>query len=278
MNRMLNFYFSAIVCCLMSFNVSAKDVYRLVGMAPVDDANSSVAHNLPLPVDLSSSSTLTYEKGYFSLYIYGSPYYTNFTCNIKAESKYSATERPLDFYLLDIFETREKLTKFLERKFHINSDNWMDFYILGESTVPACAALRNTTIHASKNELTMVQLPYIYLFVKQTHPFANAADGFDCSKANTNVEHLICSNPDLVKMDSDVARGFVDMQIVYSKEISYQDPVRVDQINWISTVRNKCTTVSCLSSAYKARIQYIKGKISDEFPSYPAEEPEPESD
>ncbi|WP_010091672.1 hypothetical protein [Burkholderia ubonensis] len=69
-----------------------------------------------------------------------------------------------------------------------------------------------------------------------------------------------------------VNRGFVAMQLVESKEISYQDPVRKDQINWIRNVRNKCVNSPCLTEAYRARVQYIKGRISSAYPSYPEKE------
>jgi uncharacterized protein len=73
-------------------------------------------------------------------------------------------------------------------------------------------------------------------------------------------------------MDASVNYGFVLMQLKYSKIISYQDPVRIDQINWVLNVRNRCATVDCLLKAYSTRINYIKGRVSDKYPSYPQEE------
>lgn len=112
----------------------------------------------------------------------------------------------------------------------------------------------------------------MYAFQRETHPPMNAERGFDCSKARTTVERLVCADPDLVKLDEMVNRGFVAMQLVESKEISYQDPVRNDQINWIRNVRNKCAISPCLTDAYRVRVQYIKGRISSAYPSYPEKE------
>jgi uncharacterized protein len=73
-------------------------------------------------------------------------------------------------------------------------------------------------------------------------------------------------------MDASVNYGYVLMQRIYSKEISYQDPVRTDQMGWVLNVRNRCTTTDCLMKVYLTRIEYIKGKVSDNYPSYPEEE------
>ncbi len=76
----------------------------------------------------------------------------------------------------------------------------------------------------------------------------------------------------LQKLDAQVSYGYVLLQRKYSKEISYQDPGRIGQIDWVLNVRNKCTTADWLSKADSLRINYIKTKVSDSYPSYPEEE------
>ncbi|MFM0076626.1 hypothetical protein PQQ86_36340 [Paraburkholderia sediminicola] len=273
------FIFYALLFLLCS-DVWAKDIYTLVGMAPINKANLSATPKLALPINLSASSTIEIGNGHIIFHHYGT---SSGACSISISENLSADKWPIDFYENGIFDNRKQLDRFLEDKFHTNSKDWNSFYLIGRlnspSKSPNCIdAPGPATMHASNNELILVDLPYVYLFKQMTDPFRDPTESFDCSKARTSVEHLICGNPDLLKLDAIVNRGFVGMQMRHSREISYQDPVRVNQTYWLSHERNKCTTVECLSAAYKARIQYIKGQISDEFPSYPAEEPYQESD
>nr|KWO85529.1 hypothetical protein WM31_22180 [Burkholderia ubonensis] len=145
-------------------------------------------------------------------------------------------------------------------------------YLLQDAASPSCTALRFARIYASNSKFVLLDGPFIYVFTLEKHRFRDASKGFDCGAARSDVERLICGDPKLRKMDADVNHGFVLMQTKYSKEISYQDPVRMNQIKWVSGVRNKCTTVDCLLKAYSSRISYIKGKVSDSYPSYPNDE------
>ncbi|MFM0730010.1 hypothetical protein PQQ52_05870 [Paraburkholderia sediminicola] len=172
-NRALQVFIFSILFSLSALDAAAKDIYRLVGMAPLDGANALVTRNLDLPIDPASSSAITRDGGNFILHKYGTLYSTNFTCSM-AGSEYSKHEYPRDFYRLNIFENQIGLDHFLRRKFHSSSKGWTNFYILGNSTSPACATLRYSTLHASSNELVLVQLPYVYLFAKQIDAFAGS--------------------------------------------------------------------------------------------------------
>ncbi|WP_175899599.1 hypothetical protein [Burkholderia vietnamiensis] len=117
------------------------------------------------------------------------------------------------------------------------------------------------------------------MFERSTRAPAHAGRVFDCSKPGTNGEHLsFCRNRELLKLDATVNRGYVAMRQADSKEISYQDPIRLDQIEWLRTVRNSCADSACLLDAYRNRIAYIKGRISSTHPSYPDENSGQESD
>jgi uncharacterized protein len=133
-------------------------------------------------------------------------------------------------------------------------------------------------IYKSDNDIILLDGPWAYAFQRQTHAPMNAEKSLDCEEAQTEIERLICDNPELTKLDATVNRGFVAMQLVDSKEISYEDAVRVGQINWLKNVRNKCKSSSCLFDVYHARVKYIKGKISSAYPSYPSEEPDQDGD
>jgi uncharacterized protein YecT (DUF1311 family) len=252
---------------LFSACASAQERYLMIGAARFE--KSADPHALPFPVNPANSGALTFDGGAFTFH------YAGDSCSVKVE-------RRMDFYLdpaiSHTFGSREGFSRFLSDKFHSNYQDSSDTYLLGETNVPLCAGLREAIVYKSPDGLVLLGGSWAYAFQRQTHAPSNAEKNFDCAKAQTNVEHLICGNPELVRLDAAVNRGFVAMQLVDSSEISYQDPVKINQINWIRNVRNKCTSSSCLFDAYHSRVEYINSKISSAYPSYPAEESEQDGD
>lgn len=76
------------------------------------------------------------------------------------------------------------------------------------------------------------------------------ATSFDCTQATTNVEKLICIDPQLSKIDEDLAISFA--QAV--KESADPGSMKKQQREWLSRVRNRCGNVTCLRNAYTTRI------------------------
>lgn len=76
------------------------------------------------------------------------------------------------------------------------------------------------------------------------------ATSFDCSKATGRTEKTICSSPQLLLLNDDLASAY-KMAISSSKD---PDQIRKSQQNWLRTERDSCTTRSCLVSVFKARI------------------------
>jgi hypothetical protein len=260
----LIFRLTVTLTLLMSaLSASADAVYRLTGAARIYSADPSASPNLELPVNPAFSSVLSLRGDSFHLN-YDNASSNECAVKIKNQSHFSFDSAP--------FGNVQKLNKFLEDKFHTNSSDWTTTYLLQDAVSPSCTALRFSKIYASNSELILLDEPYIYIFQLENHRFKDSTKGFDCGFAKTDVEHLVCENPVLQKKDAAVNYGFVLMQIKYSKEISYQDPIRVDQIYWVSNVRNKCSTVDCLMRAYSSRIAYFKKRVSDSYPSYPEEE------
>lgn len=77
---------------------------------------------------------------------------------------------------------------------------------------------------------------------------------FDCAKASTQVEHLICSNTQLADAD-------VQLNQLYRKTLQQADnkiEVKQDQINWLKKVRNICGDAECISEAYSLRLGDLK--------------------
>jgi uncharacterized protein YecT (DUF1311 family) len=77
---------------------------------------------------------------------------------------------------------------------------------------------------------------------------------FDCKKASTGPERLICSNQQLASLD-------VQLMQAYRRAMSSapnRSSLRVAQIDWNKNQRDACSTAECMISAYKTRIQSLE--------------------
>lgn len=86
---------------------------------------------------------------------------------------------------------------------------------------------------------------------------ANAADNspsFDCTKASTNVEKMICADPKLAAADRDTAVAY-KIRLASSTDKS---GLKQQQANWRRTVRDGCTHAACLEGAYKQRLAELR--------------------
>ena len=81
-------------------------------------------------------------------------------------------------------------------------------------------------------------------------PTLAAAASFDCAKARTSVEHLICADPALSALDERLATA-------YKAASAHDGKLRAQQREWISGTRNKCDSTACLSQAYTQRLQAL---------------------
>jgi len=83
------------------------------------------------------------------------------------------------------------------------------------------------------------------------------AASFDCKKASTAAEKLICADSDLSSLDEKLQRSY---QTALEAVDSFSRPKLItEQRNWITHVRNICAESSCLSKAYTARIDVLDG-------------------
>jgi uncharacterized protein YecT (DUF1311 family) len=246
---------------------TALDIFRMTGAAQFEQGSDF--HRLSFPVNPVTAGFLTFDGNAFVYHETGS------NCSVKVRNRMRFYVDPV---ISHSFGGLDEFNAFVSGRFHVSGKALTDTYILGDADEPLCSGLRSAMIYKSSNEMVLLDGSWIYLFERQRHAPANTTESFDCKKASTNVEHLICNHPELVKLDATVNRGYVGMLLTDSKEISYQDPVRQNQINWIRKVRDACADNACLLSAYRARIQYIKGKIVTTYPSYPEDDTEQESD
>lgn len=82
---------------------------------------------------------------------------------------------------------------------------------------------------------------------------AATSPSFDCRKATTPVEKLICTHPELSRLDVSLAE-------TYKEAVSKDRSVRDDQRAW-NREKNKCADVDCLKNAYEDRISELTNFI-----------------
>ncbi len=75
--------------------------------------------------------------------------------------------------------------------------------------------------------------------------------GWDCAKAKTVVEHLICVNPDVRAQEGRMGGLYAELRA------RGQVPERTQKA-WLSDQRNACDTTDCLRAVYAERIRYLE--------------------
>lgn len=96
--------------------------------------------------------------------------------------------------------------------------------------------------------LVNVVILTIVLFVTGSSKLYAAS--FDCAKAATDVEYLICGNSVLSELDSTMASK-------YKKIRRTNRGILENQRNWLRKERNICRSSECLANAYNSRIKYF---------------------
>lgn len=87
------------------------------------------------------------------------------------------------------------------------------------------------------------------------------AASFDCAKAGTKVEKLICADWELSKLDDELA-------VAYAEALKSTDPasIKVEQRAWIKE-RNTCMNVFCIKRAYENRMRAISNLNKQSAPA-----------
>src|SRR5437773_519140 len=80
---------------------------------------------------------------------------------------------------------------------------------------------------------------------------------FDCTKASTEIENLVCNDKNLSRLDHILFRTYRDAMRFQKTEA----PLRRSQRQWLQKERDSCQDQSCLGRAYEKRIQQLRGFI-----------------
>lgn len=109
-------------------------------------------------------------------------------------------------------------------------------------TIPAVQTVATTEDANAKNQSTEAPA---------TNPFTPS---FDCSKASTGQERLICSDRELSKLDVELSNAYVSAR---QRSTDIQ-ALKGEQRDWVKSVQKSCSDKDCLSAAYKKRIAELQ--------------------
>ncbi|MFC1542820.1 lysozyme inhibitor LprI family protein [Pseudomonadota bacterium] len=85
------------------------------------------------------------------------------------------------------------------------------------------------------------------------------AASFDCNKASTKVEKMICADAELSKLDEGLGAAYSKAL----KESSDPSTFKQQQRAWLKE-RNKCTATKCMKQAYEMRMTTLSLHVSDD--------------
>ena len=78
---------------------------------------------------------------------------------------------------------------------------------------------------------------------------APRAASFDCRKAATAIEKMICADPALAALDCQLAAAYRRALAISPRP----DSIQSDQHSWLARERARCTDAACLKKAYGSR-------------------------
>src|SRR4029077_3110890 len=77
------------------------------------------------------------------------------------------------------------------------------------------------------------------------------AQSFDCTKASTGTEKMICADAEISKLDAQMAERY---KLLLSKDAEYKNGVTAVQARWLADTRNVATLPAELKRTYVDRL------------------------
>lgn len=109
----------------------------------------------------------------------------------------------------------------------------------------------------------------LYLFGSLMVALPAQAASFDCAKAQSKVEHLICDNPKISELDSKLGQDYQDVLSKANEE--QKQRVIAEQKHWLKFTRNVCEKETCLKHAYWSRQAALETYFEPRSPLYEKE-------
>jgi uncharacterized protein len=96
----------------------------------------------------------------------------------------------------------------------------------------------------------------IALFISSGFTTIAQAASFDCAKASTTVEKLICADEKLSVLDDQLTAAYKTASETATDKAAF----KTQQRDWLKKKRNACKNAECLTKTYQARIDEITKK------------------
>ncbi|MGZ5028689.1 MAG: ankyrin repeat domain-containing protein [Methylobacter sp.] len=105
----------------------------------------------------------------------------------------------------------------------------------------------------------------LLLLVLSSFSNVSLSASFDCSKAKTNIEKLICGNQQLSEFDSKLEETYLSQRKKANpveengqkQSNADEDRLVAEQKHWLKHTRNACSDEACLKQAYSSRIDAL---------------------
>jgi uncharacterized protein len=92
------------------------------------------------------------------------------------------------------------------------------------------------------------------------------AASFECAKASASIERMICTNPQLSKLDEELSSSY---KVAMAKAVN-EEQLKTSQRWWLAQIRNSCTTVDCMMKVYTQRLTALNKQDDISFVPPPA--------
>jgi len=86
---------------------------------------------------------------------------------------------------------------------------------------------------------------------------------FNCKKAGTFIEHTICNDDKLSKLDEDLAKAYKS-----AKKKTDKNALKKEQRKWLKTKRKSCQDVKCLRRVYAERVDELNAYGNSSTPTW----------
>lgn len=116
-----------------------------------------------------------------------------------------------------------------------------------------------------KTELPLIAVVFFAVLAVWSVSKTNAAS-FDCTKATTKIEKMICANSLISGLDEDLAKAYTEA-MANSSNPSY---LKEGQRKWLSG-RNRCLDEGCLQEKYQQRLSELRQNVPSYEIIYPAD-------
>lgn len=97
---------------------------------------------------------------------------------------------------------------------------------------------------------------YLSLFIMGVLVNFSFAASFDCTKARTSQEGMVCADKTLSGLDEKLNRIYMSLKA----QTVESGAIKRKQREWVKNVRDKCNSPSCLKDAYQQRIDELNGR------------------